>query len=169
MNNFINALDKVIGLIEKICMAGSVLSVVLMMLLVTADVTGRKLFNHPIPGSVEINEEYLMVSIVYLSMSYVYVQGGHVRVTLFRRFLPGPFLKLIDPCLNIFGLFFFSLITFFGWEKTLTAMQFGETSSCILAYPLAPAYFLLTLGAALLCLRIAESIFLPAKIKWEEH
>ncbi|WP_353928707.1 TRAP transporter small permease [Desulfofundulus kuznetsovii] len=140
-----------------------------MMLLVTADVTGRKFFGQPIPGSVEINEEYLMVTMVYLAMSYVYIQGGHVRVTLIRRFLPQVFLKVIDPCLNALGLAFFSLITYFGWQKTATALKFKETSSCILAFPMAPAYFLLTLGAALLCVRIIESIVQPAKIKWEEN
>lgn len=169
MRNFFSYLGKAIDLVEKVCMTGSVLSVIFMMLLVTADVMGRKFFHHPIPGSVEINEEYLMVTLVYLAMSYVYVQGGHVRVTLFRRFLPPALLKVVDPCLNALGLLLFSLITFFGWQKTVKAWRFGETTSCILGYSLAPAYFLLTLGAALLCVRIAESVFRPAKIKWEEH
>ncbi|WP_027717509.1 TRAP transporter small permease [Desulfovirgula thermocuniculi] len=169
MKKFFAYLGKAVDLLEKACMTGSVLSVISMMLLVTADVTGRKFFRHPIPGSVEINEEYLMVTLVYLAMSYVYVQGGHVRVTLFRRFLPPSFLRAIDPCLNALGLLLFALIAFYGWQKALKAWRFGETTSCILGYPLAPAYFLLTLGAALLCVRIAESVLRPGKIKWEEH
>jgi len=169
MKALIRFFGKFIDLLEKVCLAGSVLTVILMMLLVTADVLGRKFFHQPVPGSVEITEDYLMIALVYLAMSYVYTQGGHVRVTMFRRFIPG-FLKLpVDTLLNLFALLFFVILTVRGWTTTLRAFKFQEFSSCILAYPLAPAYFILTLGAALLCVRILETIISPGKIKWEEH
>lgn len=160
---------RFLDLIEKICITGSVFCVIIMMLLVTADVTGRKFFHQPIPGSVEITEDYLMVALVYLAMSYVYTQGGHVRVTLFRRFIPGSIKLPVDTVLNLFALLFFVILTARGWATTLRAIKFHEFSSCILAYPLAPAYFILTLGGALLCVRILETIISPGRIKWEEH
>ncbi|MGQ9825116.1 MAG: TRAP transporter small permease [Desulfotomaculales bacterium] len=169
MKSFFDLLGKLIDLIEKICLAGSVVSVIAMMLLITTDVIGRKFFHQPIKGSVEITEDYLMIALVYLAMSYVYTEGGHVRVILFRRFIPN-FIKLpLDTVLNLLGLLFFVLLAWRGWATTLRAIQYREFSSCILAYPLAPAYFILTLGAALLCVRILETIISPEKIKWEEH
>ncbi|HHW43510.1 MAG TPA: TRAP transporter small permease [Desulfotomaculum sp.] len=163
----VKAVGKAVDFIEWICMTCSVISVLVMMLLVTADVVGRKFFHHPIPGSVEINEEYVMIALVYLAMSYVYKEGGHVRVTLFRHFIPGPVKTVVDTGLNILGLLFFALIVLLGWQTSLRAIRFQETSSCLLAYPMAPAYLILTLGAALLCIRILETIVSPRKIKWE--
>src|SRR5690606_41095253 len=36
----------------------------------------------------EFTEDYLMVSLVFLTLSYVYTVGGHVRVTLFEKRIP---------------------------------------------------------------------------------
>ncbi len=169
MRSVLSILGKAIDVLEKTCAALSVCSVLVMMLLVTADVTGRKFFNHPIPGVVEITEEYLMIALVFLAMSYVFMQGGHVRVVLFRRFFPERVKLPLDIFLNFLALVFFALIAIMGWQTTLRAVRFGEFSACILAYPLAPAYFLLTLGSALLCVRIIQAIFIPSSVKWEEH
>ena len=164
----LSSIGKVIDFIEKICAAVSVVSVVLMMLLVSADVIGRKFFQHPIPGVVEIVEEYLMIAVVFMAMSYIYLKGGHVRVTLFRRFFPEKVKLPLDIIINILGLIFFALIAVEGWQTTVRAVRFHETSACILDYPLAPAYFIMTLGVALLCVRIIETIFSPSKIKWDD-
>lgn len=169
MKAFIRFFGKFFSSLEKVCLAGSVFTVILMMLLVTVDVLGRKFFHQPVPGSVEITEDYLMIALVYLAMSYVYTQGGHVRVTMFRRFIPDLLKLPVDILLNLLSLIFFVILAVRGWTTTLRAVEFHEFSSCILAYPLAPAYFIMTLGAALLCVRILETIIWPSKIRWEEH
>ena len=169
MKALFNTIGKYIDKLEKVCLGGSVIAIILMMLLVTADITGRKLFDMPIPGSLELIEDYLMIALVYLAISYVYIEGGHVRVTLFRRFIPESIKTPIDVVLSIISLMFFLILTVRGWMTTVRAFKFGELSSSILAYPLAPAYFILTLGSALLCLRILETVISPGKIKWEEE
>lgn len=169
MKALFKSIGRFIDKVEKLCLGGSVVAVILMMLLVTADITGRKLFGMPVPGSVELTEDYLMISLVYLAMSYVYTEGGHVRVTLFRRFIPESMKTPIDVLLSLMGLVFFLIMTVRGWITMIRAIQFGEFSSSVLAYPLAPAYFILALGSALLCYRILETVISPEKIKWEEE
>jgi len=163
------AVEKVIAQTEKICTTVSVASVIVMAVFITLDVTMRKLFDKPITGCFEITEDYLMVALVFLSLSYVYKQGGHVRVTLFLRFLPASLTGLINILLGIMSLGFFGLIAVLGWKTTMRAIELKEFSSNVLAYPLAPAYFLVALGSALLCLRIIEGIIWPGRIKWEDH
>jgi TRAP-type C4-dicarboxylate transport system permease small subunit len=65
----------------------------------------------------------------------------------------------LELFLKSLGLIFFILITLKGWEVTVRAYQFGEVSSSVLAYPLAPAFFLVPLGSALVCVRIFQSLF----------
>lgn len=169
MKKAINILGKIVDLIEKICMGLSTASVIAMMLLVTTDVTGRKFFDAPVPGSVELIEDYLMITLVYLAMSYVYTQGGHVRVVLFRKFIPVHLRSPVDVVLNVLAFVFFALVAGGGLSTALRALKFKEYSSCILAYPMAPAYFILTLGSIFLCIRIFETIISPQKINWHEQ
>lgn len=159
----------IIALIERICTTLSVASVIVMAVFITIDVTSRKLLDKPITGCFEITEDYLMVALVFLSLSYVYRQGGHVRVTLFLNYLPSSLMRPLNVLLGIMGLGFFGLVAVLGWKTTMRAIEFKEFSSSVLAYPLAPAYFMVALGSALLCVRIIEGIIWPSRIEWEDH
>lgn len=56
------------------------------MFLVTIDVGGRYLFNHPIPGTLERTEAMLCI-IVFWSITYWEITKGHLRMTLlYSRF-----------------------------------------------------------------------------------
>ncbi|MDD2737224.1 MAG: TRAP transporter small permease [Desulfuromonadaceae bacterium] len=169
MKILFKVIGEVINRIEKICLAGSVFALIATIILVNADVFGRQVLDMPIHGSLEIIEDYLMIALVYLSMSYVYTEGGHVRITLFRKFIPGFIKRPLDVALSVVSLLFFILLTVRGCVVTLRAFQFCELSSCVLAYPLAPAYLILALGSALLCIRILQTIIDPSKIKWDEE
>jgi TRAP-type C4-dicarboxylate transport system permease small subunit len=154
-----SGVNRVLNFIEKICLGGSSVSILLIMFLTTFDLLARKLIDYSIPSLYELTEDYLMVSLVFLSMSYVYSIGGHVRVTLFERYIPPGIKKPLERILLLGGLILFAFITLKGWQVTLRAFEFQEVSNSVLAYPLAPAFFLVPLGCALLCLRILQSIF----------
>ena len=62
------------------------------MVLTTFDLLSRKFFNYSIPSLYEFTEDYLMVGLVFLTISYVYTAGGHVRVTIFEKYYP-PYFK----------------------------------------------------------------------------
>jgi TRAP-type C4-dicarboxylate transport system permease small subunit len=62
-----------------------------------------------------------------------------------------------------FILFFFIMVK--GWDVTVRAYEFKEVSASVLAYPLAPAFFLVPLGSALVCIRIFQSFF----TSWESE
>ena len=153
-------LARIFIFLENICVWGSVISLLTIMGLTTFDVLVRKIFDYSIPSLYEFTEDYLMVGLVFLSLSYVYQRGGHVRVTLFLKFIPRPVQGGLDKILDFFALVLFLLIMVKGWENTVRAFQFSEVSSSLLAYPLAPALLLVPLGSALLCIRIAHSIIL---------
>lgn len=164
-----NLLDRAIALIEKIFLGISVLTTFGMMLFITADVVGRAVFNHPIIGCVEITEDYLMVAVFFLAMSYVYITGGHARITMLQRHFPPKIKLAVEVFSGLVCLIFFGLITYGGWVTTKRAFLFHEYSSSLLAYPLAPAYLLVVLGSGLLCLRILQAVFVPGRIKWEDE
>ena len=161
--------DKLFGYVEKACMAGSILSTLIMMVLTSVDALLRYLFNNPIIGVYEITEDYLLVALVFLALSYTYRKGRHVRVEAIAQFIPDRIMGPIDAVLRIAAFAFFLLVTIAGWQVFAHAVEIKEFSSNILRYPLAPAYFLVVLGCALLCLRIIQSVFDPSVVGRETN
>lgn len=154
-----NRIERIFSGAEKVLFVGSCTSILIIMFLTTFDLLARKFYDYAIPSLYEFTEDYLMVSLVFLSISTVFLKGGHVRVTLFEKYIPERFRSRVAQILKVSAFILFFLITIKGWEVTVRAYQFGEVSSSVLAYPLAPAFFLVPLGCAFLCIRIVQSFF----------
>ncbi|MCK9364453.1 MAG: TRAP transporter small permease [Syntrophales bacterium] len=151
-------LDRGCTLVENVFVAVSGASLILMMVWITADASGRYLFDHPISGTYEFSEEYLMVMLIFLTLSFTYVQGGHVRVTVCLQFIPKAVQRWISIFNGILGLIFFILIVVASWGVAMRALKMSVVSNNILQYPLAPSFFMVPIGSALLSLRIFQSL-----------
>lgn len=153
-SKFVRAIEAV----ERFCFRLSCLSAFVMMLLISVDALARYALNSPIAGVYELTEDYLMVSLVFLSLAYAYRQGAFVRVTSFSRLFPKPLRLVLEWCATLASVVVFALVAFGGWNTTLQAARTGEFSSNLLHYPLAPAYFLVVVGAVLLCVALVRSL-----------
>jgi TRAP-type C4-dicarboxylate transport system permease small subunit len=60
----------------------------LMMIHVTADVTGRYVFNRPLDGTTEIVSAYYMVVVAYLPWAFVARHDNHIAADIFTRLFP---------------------------------------------------------------------------------
>ena len=159
------AAQKILAFIERVFVFAAGTSMVLMMLLTTFDLLSRKFLDYSIPSLYEFTEDYLMVSLVFLTISYVYAQGGHVRVTLFERHLPRRFRVVWEKLHQLMALLLFLFIAVKGWDAAVRAYEFNEMSNSILAYPLAPALLLVPIGSTMLCLRIIQALFNELKVE----
>lgn len=159
------AAQKILAFVERIFVFGAGISIVLMMLLTTFDLLSRKFLNYSIPSLYEFTEDYLMVSLVFLTISYVYTQGGHVRVTLFEHHLPHRFRVGWEKLHQLMALLLFFFIGVKGWDAAVRAYEFNEMANSVLAYPLAPALLLVPVGSAMLCLRIIQALFNGLKLE----
>lgn len=139
-------------------MLGSAVALLSIMGLTFIDVALRKATHVSIPGLYELTEDYFMVGLVFLSMGYVYRTGGHVRVSLFQRLIPRWLRRPLEVVIGLLALGFFGLMAVMGWQAAQSAWEYHELSSSVLAYPLAPALFMVPLGAGMTCMRILENI-----------
>lgn len=163
-------LFKPLNWIEEVAVGLSSVALLLITVLTTIDVGLRKGTGQSIPSLYEITEEYLMVAIVFLALSHVYKIGGHVRVTMVvDRFIPAAAMTWINKALEVVYLVFFGFMTYQCYLSAAQAWEFNEVSSTLLAYPLAPALFLVPLGAFLMCLRIVQSILRKPGEEEEAH
>ncbi|WP_077212149.1 TRAP transporter small permease [Bacillus dakarensis] len=125
----------------------------MMMLLVTADVTGRYFFNKPIAGQIEITEMFMVLSI-YLGMAYTQREKGHVGMDLFvNKVLRGTANRISNFLVLILSLIINLLIAYYSFTRTITTYQQGG-ESMYLGIPMWPLPLFVSIGSIVLCLRL---------------
>lgn len=151
-------INKVIEGVDRLFLSLSSLFLLIMTLLIAFDALGRYLFHQPILGVLEVTEHFLMVGIVFFAMSHVYKEGKHIRVEFLSKFFSQSLRKPLWIGFDIIAFFLFLLITLQAWDLTYTAFRLKQLSSGAVALPLFPAYFIVVLGAGLLCVRFLLAI-----------
>jgi len=133
--------------------------ILFMMFLTTMDVLLRYVFNSPLPGVYEL-QEFMLVGAVFLALAYIQSLKGHIYVDL----LTNRFSERGQAFLGIFShtvsLLIFALITWQGGLRAWTAFIRGQSREGLISYPLWPAKWTLTIGAAFFCLRLALDIIM---------
>ncbi len=121
-----------------------------MMFLTAADVFLRYVFNRPISGDLELNEN-MLVMVVFFSIAYTAVQKGHVRVELLVAKLPMKAQAIIYAISAILALSLSILIT---WQSVVLALEKAEEglTTAVLFVPVYPFIFMTAFGAGLLSL-----------------
>ena len=83
-----------------------------LMLSTTADVLSRDLFNHPIPGAVELSE-YLLSIFILLGLAYAQQAKAHVGVSLFTSRLSREFQRVLTIITTLICL---SICAVLAWQ-----------------------------------------------------
>lgn len=73
----------------------------LMMLHVSADVTGRYFFGKPVEGTTEIVSAYYMVVVAYLPWAYLARNDTHIAVDIFTRLMPRGVAHWLDVMVKV--------------------------------------------------------------------
>ena len=120
-----------------------------LMLITAADVVGRDVFDHPIPGVIELSQYLLAVSIL-LGLAYTQQIKGHVEVSMLTSRLSAG-ARLI---LRLFGilvsLFLFVLL---AWQGLVVGLE-EKTVSDMLRVPQYPFRLLVAVAAFLTFLEL---------------
>jgi TRAP-type C4-dicarboxylate transport system permease small subunit len=97
-----------------------------LMIITAVDVVSRDVFNHPIPGTIELSQ-YMLAIFILLGLAYTQQVKAHVAVSLFTSRLP-PYTQLIlNIVASLLCLFISCIIAWQGWmvgieEKTVSDM-----------------------------------------------
>jgi TRAP-type C4-dicarboxylate transport system permease small subunit len=88
-------------------------AMIMLMMHVVIDVTGRYLFNHPFPGTLETVTYYYMVTVTALPFAYVTRNQGQITVEMFTSWLPPRWTHLLDA---IAGALMLVYVCAFAWK-----------------------------------------------------
>jgi TRAP-type C4-dicarboxylate transport system permease small subunit len=116
-----------------------------MMMLTTADVAGRALFNRPIEGSFEI-VTFLLAILIFSSLPLITWDEKHITVNLFERWIKGRVQRVLDVVLSAVSTVVVAGVTDRMWIQG-NLMAEGQHITGFLEWPIAPiAYFMAVLS-----------------------
>ena len=149
--------DRGLSLSEKVLAGVAVVIVNTVMLMITADVIMRYVFNRPIIGTYAL-AELAMVGIVFLGVGYVQSLKGHVNVPLLVQRL-NPKTQLIVSIFGyLVGVFALSIIIWGSGQATWVAFVNGEATLGLVNFLIWPAKAIVPLGIGVLSLRLIVDI-----------
>jgi TRAP-type C4-dicarboxylate transport system permease small subunit len=130
----------------------------LAMLLIVADVFGRRFFNQPITGTLEINE-FMLVIITFCTIAFCQFIKGHITIDILVERLSQKTQNLIDTIIYVFYLIISALLSWQLYVQAFTILK-QQTTSGTLQIPVYPFAFIAAIGCTLLCLVVLMHLFM---------
>jgi TRAP-type C4-dicarboxylate transport system permease small subunit len=153
----LGAVDRVMHAIEKFTAMISGFGIFGLMLIGVVHIFGRKLFNAPIFGYIDI-VEIAMSALVFLGLAYTERLGGHIRMELFVSFLKGRWLWTFELLGVLVGLVIVAVLTYYSYTHAMRAYDSGDTTIDA-QYLLWPSKMIVSVSLALLFLRLLVSLW----------
>ena len=171
METFLQKIDKGVQFIEKGAVFLASMLLIGMALFIGLDTLLRYFFNAPIAGVLELSENFIMVSLVYLCISATFAGNEHIRVDLLASKLPPKVRGLIEIVMNVIVLIIIVIVCKQNWMQFSKALQSGEKIHGAISVPIAPAYFIIIFGLSLLAIRLVlvSVKLIVNKLQWEAN
>lgn len=136
----------------------SQLALLIMMVLTSFDALSRYFLKNSITGAYEVTEYYLMIMLVFLSISYVQRVEGHIRLDIFYSKFPKLCKKFINITIYLLAIFYFFYIGYEGLEMTLNALKNKLVMSGLINFPLWLSYIWVPIGSFIIVIRFILNI-----------
>jgi tripartite ATP-independent transporter DctM subunit len=120
------------------------------MLIITADVFLRNIFNAPIFGSYE-TVEFILLSLIFLNMAYTQTLNEHLRIDVIIKKISKENKALVETLTYLICFMIFAMIAGSSFMEGMRSQSGGETSA-LLEIPVSPFYWVVTYGSVLLVL-----------------
>ena len=119
-------IDKGIGYASGALAVVGAVAIALMMVHVAVDVTGRYVFNHPLPATTEIVSYYYMVMVIALPFAYVTRSQGQIKVEMFTGWLPRRWLYLLEAAVGVVTLIYVGVLAWKTGQEAINKTILGE-------------------------------------------
>ena len=120
-------IDKWIGYASGVLAFVGAIAIVLMMMHVVVDVTGRYVFNHPFPATIESVTYYYMVMVTALPFAYVTRSQGQITVEMFTELAAAALASaLIDAFVGLLMLIYVVVMAWKIGQEAVNKTILGE-------------------------------------------
>lgn len=150
--------EQILSTIEDWLAIIAGLIVLALMIVVTADVIMRSLFNYPLPNSYEYME-LGMVFVVYLGAAQVQREKRHIAIDAVVKALPPRGSALLEMVGCIVGLILMAAIGWWGAQAAWNSFVTSEYIGSVAHVPVLPARIALLCGVLVLSVRLVIDIW----------
>ncbi len=131
----------------------------LMMLHVSADVSGRYFFNKPLEGTTEIVSAYYMVIVAYLPWAYLARNDNHISVDIFTRLMPVSVAHWLDVFVKILVIAYLGLFIYQTGSQAINQTRIHEVWQAGTTFiPVWPSRWLPPVAASLMAIYLVVKI-----------
>jgi TRAP-type C4-dicarboxylate transport system permease small subunit len=155
----LRGLENAVAAVETIASFVAAAVLCLVMLIVSADVAMRYVFNRPFGWTYDLISLYLMGALFYFALSPTFAQGAHISVDVIAHRLPSRLRRTLQIVIALVSAALFATIAWLAAARTLDDFQSGAATSGEILWPTWLADVLVPLGCALLTLRLIVHAF----------
>jgi TRAP-type C4-dicarboxylate transport system permease small subunit len=131
----------------------------LMMLHVSADVTGRFFFSRPLDGTTEIVANYYMVIVAYLPWAYIARNDNHISVDIFTRLMPRKAAHGLDIFVKILVIAYLGLFVWQTGSQAISQTRIHEVAQAgTMFLPIWPSRWIPPIACGLMILTLVLKI-----------
>ena len=145
-------LSRALGWAVNTSAFGAASIVVILMIMVVADIFGRKVLNKPVPMSYEVGA-FMLVFIVFLGLAYSQRQKAHIRVEILTLRMQPKTRALMDLFAYTLGIAIYGAIFYQTFKWSYHSFEIGEYVAGLINIPKWPSQFAMVFGALLLSLQ----------------
>ena len=148
-------IDKGLATMERLAALVAIGFMLAIMLVVTADVVMRYLFNSPFAWAYDLIALYLMAGVFYFVLSDAYRANAHVGIDILHARMGPRARRAADLVTAAASLALFALIAYVGAERAWESFVNDEVLAGEIAWPVWLSAIMVPVGCALLLLRLA--------------
>ncbi len=132
----------------------SVLAVIAIMLIVTADTFVRYVLHAPFSWSFELISYYLLIAAIHFAISDTFREGDHIGVDFLPKSIPPKIHVAMEMFWVTAAALVFGIISWGAFENLYYAYVDNEFFPGIIAWPVWVSYLPIAIGTAVMTLRL---------------
>lgn len=144
--------DRLAQPVEDLANLLAAIAIFVLMLLGTAQIILRSVFNSPIAGYIDL-VELSMAGMAFLGVAYCQRLGSHIRMEIMVGRLRGRWLWGFEVFGTLVALFIVGVLMWYGWGHFMRAYMLGD-STIDAEYPVWPSKLLVPIAFALWFIRL---------------
>jgi len=152
--------DRALAWISHAMLVLGAILLALMAVHVVADVLGRFMFRHPLPGTIEVVSRYYMIAVIFLPLAYVQMRRAHILTDQFTAYLPRRCRQVIEGLVGLLATIVLAILTWRGALEALRVTRIGEQAvTADFAIPSWPPHWFVPLGFGVMgALTLAQGV-----------
>jgi TRAP-type C4-dicarboxylate transport system permease small subunit len=136
----------------------SVLAVIAVMLIVTADTFMRYVLHAPFPWSFELISYYLLIAAVHFAVSDTFREGDHIGVDLLPQSVPRKVRLVMEMVWVVAAAVVFGIMSWGAFDSLHYAYVDDEYIPGFIAWPVWLSYLPIAIGSAVMTLRLIQHL-----------